>query len=44
MRGGDGLRVVARDGRELVVTVPDAGTAAALLADLVRRGDGAVAA
>jgi hypothetical protein len=44
MRGGDGLRVVARDGRELVVTVPDAGTAAALLADLVRRGDGAVTA
>ena len=44
MRGDDGLRVVARDGRELVVTVPEAGTAAALLADLVRRGDGAVTA
>jgi hypothetical protein len=42
MRGGAGLRVMASDGRGLVVTVPDAGTAAALLADLVRRRDTAL--
>jgi hypothetical protein len=42
MRGGAGLRVMTSDGRELVVTVPDAGTAAALLADLIRRRDAAL--
>ena len=42
MRGGEALQVLARDGRELVLTVPDASTAAALLADLVRRRDGAL--
>lgn len=34
LRGGEGLRVVRRDGRELLVTVPDAATAAGLLTAL----------
>jgi len=40
VRGGPGLRVVRTDGRELLVTIPDAATAAGLLADLAVR-DGA---
>jgi hypothetical protein len=39
MRAGEGLRLVLRDGRELVVTVPDAATAAGLLGDLRDRDD-----
>jgi hypothetical protein len=37
IRAGDGLRIGLRDGRELVVTVPDATTAAGLLNDLATR-------
>jgi hypothetical protein len=37
MRAGEGVRVARRDGRQLVVTVPDARTAAGLLADLADR-------
>jgi hypothetical protein len=37
VRGGPGLRVVRTDGRELLVTVPDAEAAAGLLADLAGR-------
>jgi hypothetical protein len=38
VRGGPGLRVVRADGRELLVTVPDAAAASGLLADLTARG------
>jgi hypothetical protein len=38
VRGGDGIRIRRMDGRELLVTVPDAGTAAALLNELSARG------
>lgn len=37
LRGGEGLRVVRRDGRVLLVTIPDAATAAGLLVALSRR-------
>jgi hypothetical protein len=37
VRGGPGLRVIRTDGRELLVTVPDAEAAAGLLADLAGR-------
>jgi hypothetical protein len=37
VRAGDGIRVLRRDGRELLVTVPDAATGAALLNDLSSR-------
>jgi hypothetical protein len=37
IRAGEGIRVHRRDGRDLFVTVPDAGTAAGLLNDLNRR-------
>jgi hypothetical protein len=40
VRGGDGIRVVRRDGRQLIVTLPDAATAAALLNDLRARTAG----
>ena len=40
VRGGDGIRVVRRDGRQLIVTLPDAATAAALLNDLKARPAG----
>ncbi len=40
VRGGPGLRVVRTDGRELLVTVPDAGAGAGLLADLAARPGG----
>jgi hypothetical protein len=38
IRAGDGIRVRRRDGRELLVTVPDAATGAALLNELSARG------
>jgi hypothetical protein len=38
VRGGPGLRVVRADGRELLVTVPDARAGAGLLSDLAARG------
>lgn len=40
IRGGSALRVVRDDGRELLVTVPDADTAAALLQTLAARNGG----
>jgi hypothetical protein len=40
LRRGEGLRVVRGDGRELVVTVPDAAGGAALLEALRQRDDG----
>ena len=44
MHRGEALRVITHEGRELVVTVADAGTAAALLSDLVGRHGGMVPA
>lgn len=43
LRAGEGLRLTLTDGRELVVTVPDASTAAALLRDLRDLRDARVA-
>lgn len=37
LRGGEGLRVTRADGRELLVTIPDAATAAGLLEALAAR-------